>query len=366
MAPRLSHRYTEALAYAAEVHAAQTRKGDAGIPYLSHLLAVSSLVIEAGGNEDEAIAALLHDAAEDQGGHARLADIEEHFGPTVARIVRECSDSLTENPETKAPWRERKEAHLDHLRSSSPSTVTVTAADKLHNARSLISDLTLEGLLYLNHFNASGEDIFWYYREMYATLIAVAAPVRLTSALGECVVELEQLMPISQQASLALGVEANTQTDALVIRDIDDWVHAQGGDLSTDEVETQTFTQWSRAGESAPRGGRYREWTVSAVDPILRTGIPMIAEVRTKGAHWQVTLKASPSQRFIAAFRSDGSWVGPDGRPSGWSNVLEGGPPQVGVRIARDYWKMNSHSPEAIHRYATRLPDARTIQRSQQ
>ena len=194
MTPRLTDRYTQALAYAAQIHADQTRKGDAGIPYISHLLAASSLVLEAGGDEEEAIAALLHDAAEDQGGEARLVDIEERFGPRVAGIVRECSDSLTEDPEAKAQWRTRKTLHLEHLRDASPSAVLVSAADKLHNARCLVTDLTLDGLSYLTNFNASGAEIVWYYQQMYATLTTRAAPLRLTSALGECVEELEHLI----------------------------------------------------------------------------------------------------------------------------------------------------------------------------
>lgn len=197
MTARLTDRYTQALVYAAEIHAVQTRKGPAGIPYISHLLAASSLVIEAGGDEDEAIAALLHDAAEDQGGEPRLADIGERFGPRVAGIVRECSDSLEEDPTKKAPWRERREAHLQHLGMASSSAVLVTAADKLHNARSLVSDLQEEGTGYLDNFNASGEDTLWYYQKMHAALIAANATVRLTRALGECVQELKGLIPSS-------------------------------------------------------------------------------------------------------------------------------------------------------------------------
>lgn len=197
MTTRLTDRYTQALVYAAEIHAAQTRKGPAGIPYISHLLAASSLVIEAGGDEDEAIAALLHDAAEDQGGVPRLADISERFGPRVAGIVRECSDSLEQDPSVKAPWRERKIAHLRHVAEASSSAVLVTAADKLHNARSLVSDLRETGLVYFRYFNATGEDTLWYYQEMLAALTAANAPTRLTTALEDCVMELKGLIPSS-------------------------------------------------------------------------------------------------------------------------------------------------------------------------
>lgn len=371
MTPRLSERYTQALAYAAEVHATQTRKGDAGIPYISHLLGASSLLIEAGGDEEEAIAALLHDAAEDQGGEPRLADIQGKFGPRVAGIVRECSDSLTEDPDAKADWRVRKEAHLRHLRSASASAVKVTAADKLHNARALVNDLKLEGPLYLERFNASGEDIWWYYRQMYATLVALAAPVRLTSALGECLVELENLIPLPKQETLDLGeleLPASTSEIPTVSDDVifsSDWIDSQNEDLSTHDADTQLFDQWRDLPHSNPRDRRYKEWTVAAVDTMLCTGIPMVAELWTQGPHWQVTLKASPSQRFIAAFRSDGTWVESNGRQSNWGSVLEGGPEQVGVFLARDYWQMHANAPDAIHRYARHLPNARTILRSQ-
>ena len=161
---------TLALVYAAEVHADQTRKSDAGIPYVSHLLAASSLVIEAGGDEDEAIAALLHDAAEDQGGEPRLKDIKERFGDRVAGIVRECSDSLTEDPDEKEPWSIRKKRYIEHLATASPSALLVTAADKTHNARSLVSDIRLYGVDYLKPFTATPEQTIWYYEQVLAAL----------------------------------------------------------------------------------------------------------------------------------------------------------------------------------------------------
>src|SRR5579859_1707723 len=110
----LTDRFLDAVRYAARVHAGQRRKGTK-IPYLGHLLAVASLVIDAGGSEDEAVAALLHDAAEDQGGERRLEEIRTHFGSRVADIVESCSDSLEEDPKKKAPWRERKQRYIDHL-----------------------------------------------------------------------------------------------------------------------------------------------------------------------------------------------------------------------------------------------------------
>lgn len=129
----LSSRFTEALSYVAALHAEQRRKVS-GEPYLAHLLAVTAIVMEHGGNEDEAIAALLHDAAEDQGGTATPEEIRRRFGAAVAEIVEGCSDTVVS---PKPPWRQRKEAHIARLRDASPSVRLVVAADKLHNVGSL-------------------------------------------------------------------------------------------------------------------------------------------------------------------------------------------------------------------------------------
>ena len=129
--PRLTPKFVEALGYAAEKHATQTRKAGE-VPYLGHLLSVAGLVIEADGTETQAIAALLHDAAEDQGGERTLAEIGQKFGADVASIVAECSDTF-EAP--KPPWRGRKERYIQHLREASDDAVLVSLADKLDNAR---------------------------------------------------------------------------------------------------------------------------------------------------------------------------------------------------------------------------------------
>lgn len=126
-------RFERALVYAARAHRGQLRKGSQ-VPYISHLLAVSALVIEDGGDEDEAIAALLHDVVEDQGGASRLADVKREFGGRIAAIVSACSDT-DETP--KPPWRERKERYLEHLETADSSVVGVSLADKVHNAQSL-------------------------------------------------------------------------------------------------------------------------------------------------------------------------------------------------------------------------------------
>lgn len=155
-------RFEDALIYATRVHAAQKRDGTQ-IPYISHLLAVTALVLEAGGDEDEAIAALLHDAPEDQGGRTRLEDIRRRFEDRVADIVAGCTDTF-DNP--KPDWYERKKAYLDHLPAVSASVRRVTLADKLHNARCIFADFRAVGDRVWDRFNAGKERQLWYYRQL--------------------------------------------------------------------------------------------------------------------------------------------------------------------------------------------------------
>jgi GTP pyrophosphokinase len=145
--------------YAAEVHAGQARKGT-GVPYLAHLLAVASFVLEAGADEDLAIAALLHDAAEDQGGRARLDDIRTRFGARIAHVVEGCTDSWSE---PKEPWMDRKERYVEHAKRLDRDTLLVSAADKVHNAYSILRDLRTHGDEVWKRFKASPDDIIWYY-----------------------------------------------------------------------------------------------------------------------------------------------------------------------------------------------------------
>ncbi|SEH46875.1 HD domain-containing protein [Mycolicibacterium rutilum] len=161
--PRLGKKFHEALAYAAELHRTQTRKASE-VPYVGHLLSVAGLVIEADGTETEAIAALLHDAAEDQGGEATLAEIDSRFGPEVAGIVEECSDTVIT---PKPPWRERKENYIAHLNTVSDSTIRVSMADKLDNARAILRDLRRYGDAVWERFNTSNpHDHLWYYQSL--------------------------------------------------------------------------------------------------------------------------------------------------------------------------------------------------------
>ena len=159
----LGEQFATAVHYASTVHASQMRKGTQ-VPYMAHLLGVASLVLEAGGDEELAIAGLLHDAAEDHGGEVRLADIGDRFGQRVASIVRDCSDSLSADPLDKADWETRKREHLAHIPDMSDDALLVWMADKAHNARSIVTDLQASGLQAMSRFNAPADRILWYYR----------------------------------------------------------------------------------------------------------------------------------------------------------------------------------------------------------
>jgi GTP pyrophosphokinase len=158
----LTERFHEAVRYAADAHGGQTRKGTS-VPYLAHLLGVTSIVLDAGGTEDEAIAALLHDAAEDQGGRERLDDIHRRFGATVARIVEACTDSW-DTP--KPPWSDRKKAYVEHATHLAPDELRVSAADKVHNAYAILRDLRTHGEEVWKRFEAPPDDVIWYYRAL--------------------------------------------------------------------------------------------------------------------------------------------------------------------------------------------------------
>jgi (p)ppGpp synthase/HD superfamily hydrolase len=192
----LTSRFGEALAYAHEVHGGQTRKGTQ-IPYVSHLLAVASIVLEHTQDEDVAIAALLHDAAEDAGGRARLQDIGERFGDRVAAIVAACSDTLVEHRVDKEPWRVRKDRYIAQLSAAPDDAVVVAAADKLHNARSMLADLQADGPATLERFT-EGADHEWYYRTVGRALLARLGPSRLHDDLRATVTAL--LHELAKQA----------------------------------------------------------------------------------------------------------------------------------------------------------------------
>lgn len=186
----LSSRFDTALVFAAAHHRMQRRKGSE-LPYVAHVLAVSALAIEHGASEDEAIAALLHDAMEDQG--VRFEELEKLFGRAVAEIVRGCSDAEVI---PKPPWRERKEKYIAHLGSASESVRLVSMCDKLHNARSILSDLRLHGEALWSRFTGGREGSLWYYRallEAYRIAGTTTATRPLLDELERTLVEVERL-----------------------------------------------------------------------------------------------------------------------------------------------------------------------------
>jgi (p)ppGpp synthase/HD superfamily hydrolase len=187
----LTARYTEAVAYATAVHATQVRKGT-DIPYLAHLLGVSSLVLEAGGTEVQAIAALLHDAVEDAGGIPRLNDIRARFGPEVAAVVEACSDSTDAAWKRTVPYLDRKNAYLDHLEAASRDALLVSVADKVHNARAIATDIQVHGASTLRRFNGSPHQLLHYYLRFLDIATRRGVTAVLTRPLSEAVEVLEQ------------------------------------------------------------------------------------------------------------------------------------------------------------------------------
>ena len=181
-------KFEEALLYAARLHRDQTRKGT-DTPYVTHLLAVASIVGENGGTEDETIAALLHDAPEDRGGKERLQDIRERFGDEVAEIVAGCTDTY-EDP--KPEWRPRKEAYVSHVATAPASVRLVSAADKLHNARSILADLRSSGDELWQRFNGGKEGTLWYYRALVEAF-ETAGSNPIVEELDRIVAEMERL-----------------------------------------------------------------------------------------------------------------------------------------------------------------------------
>ena len=182
-------KFEEALLYAARLHRDQTRKGT-DTPYITHLLAVAAIVGENGGTEDEVVAALLHDAPEDQGGEERLEDIRTRFGDAVAKVVASCTDTY-EKP--KPAWRPRKEAYVERMASAPVSVRLVSAADKLHNARSILADLRSLGDDLWDRFTGGKEGTLWYYRALVEAYAATGVnPV--VEELDRVVREIEALV----------------------------------------------------------------------------------------------------------------------------------------------------------------------------
>lgn len=185
---RLGPRFHDAFQFAAEKHKSQTRKGKT-VPYLAHLMSVAGIVLEFGGDEDCAIAGLLHDLVEDCGGRPLLRQIDGKFGPRVARIVEGCTDAF-EDP--KPPWRQRKEEYLERVRTEDLDTRFVSACDKLDNARSVLRDYRKDGESIWQRFNGGREGTLWYYRAL-ADVFHQPPVSNVASELSLVVNELEQL-----------------------------------------------------------------------------------------------------------------------------------------------------------------------------
>jgi (p)ppGpp synthase/HD superfamily hydrolase len=168
---KLTSRFDDALEFAAVRHAGHVRKGT-NIPYIAHLLGVASIALEYGANENEAMAALLHDAVEDQ--KATLQEIRDRFGAAVADIVAGCSDT---DVVPKPPWRKRKEAYIAHIPAASHSVQLVSAADKLHNARAILRDYRDVGEALWERFNGGRDGTLWYYRALAELFAPSGVPV---------------------------------------------------------------------------------------------------------------------------------------------------------------------------------------------
>ena len=191
-------RMSEAMAAAAQIHATQVRKGTA-IPYLSHLLGTCSIALDYGADEDETIAALLHDAIEDGEPTEAARATVWSFGPEVGRIVEGCTDADTH---PKPPWRRRKEEYLSSLATKDHSTLLVSASDKLHNARSIVRDLRGIGDRVWGRFSASKGETLWYYRSLVTAYRANPANTpTLVEELDRTVTEMESLAALADGAS---------------------------------------------------------------------------------------------------------------------------------------------------------------------
>ena len=190
---RLTEHFDRAVQYANRIHADQTRMGT-DVPYMTHLLGVASLVLENGAqSEEEVIGALLHDAAEDQGGRPRLEDIREQFGEQVAHIVDACTDSY-ESP--RPPWRERKAAYVTHVRErvergGDEPALRVSLADKLHNTRAIIADVRESGDALFERFSGKKDGTIWYYAALVEAFRGF--PNRMVGELEREVTELRRL-----------------------------------------------------------------------------------------------------------------------------------------------------------------------------
>ena len=184
----LGERFDQALLLASQLHRTQVRK-ESGVPYVAHLLAVAALAIEHGADEDQAIAALLHDAVEDQGGQPTARRIRDQFGDRVHGLVWALTDT---DVVPKPPWRARKETYLAHLRQAHADALLVSAADKVHNARCIVEDHAEVGAKLWSRFSGGRDGTLWYYREL-AGIFKDRGPRRLSALLAELAAAMQRL-----------------------------------------------------------------------------------------------------------------------------------------------------------------------------
>lgn len=185
----MTPRYTKAISLAAAAHEGQARKGT-GIPYITHPVAVAGLVARYGGDEDQQIAALLHDVLEDGGPHW-APEIDREFGRRVLAIVEGCTDGVPDATGEKAPWSERKQAYLKHLTEAADEVLLVSGCDKLSNAQAILDDLLAIGPAVFERFTAKKEGTLWYYSELAATFSRRGTP--MAGALTATVAEIKRL-----------------------------------------------------------------------------------------------------------------------------------------------------------------------------
>lgn len=253
----LTRRFTDAVEYAAAVHGAQFRKGGE-TPYVAHLLSAAALVLEAGGDEDTAIGALLHDAAEDQGGHARVADIRRRFGDAVADLVEACTDAF-ERP--KPDWHERKKRYIERIPDMTPGALLVTWADKLHNARSMVADQRRLGDALWERFTASGPDMAWYLRSVADALAEAGLDPGLVDALDREVAAVEAAVGVRRSPDQA---ESALQPSVPPSREGRDTVVLGVG---------RAYADFMRFGVATTRAGRVSR-------PVQRVGFYVEREIR--------------------------------------------------------------------------------------
>ena len=183
----LTQRFAQGLDLAVRAHDGQLRKGTA-IPYIAHPMAVASIALEYGADEDQAIAALLHDAVED-GGAEYEQEIRESFGARVADLVMGCTDGIPDATGQKPPWKQRKEKYLAHLEMATSDVLLVSGADKLHNARAILADLHTVGVSVFDRFTASKEETLWYYATLSEIFSRRGIPV--AAALADTVAQIK-------------------------------------------------------------------------------------------------------------------------------------------------------------------------------